>query len=101
VILSRREFIDYFNREHPGLGDADSALWEPERYEPHAVPSEWFVYADTPEISGWNWDKAVYWSWVRNHCRGQVFCYSLSGGQGWFGFQYRDDIVIWSLRWTA
>ena len=101
MILTREEFSDYFNQQHPGLGDADSALWEPERYEPHAVPSEWFVYADTPEISGWNWDKAVYWSWVRNHCRGQVFCYSLSGGQGWWGFQYRDDIVIWSLRWTA
>ncbi len=102
MILSRREFSDHFNREHPGLGDVDSALWEPEHYEPDAVPSEWFLWARSVEIQDPFWDKSGYWRWVRDHCQGQVLCYSLDGeGQGWWGFEHRDDIILWSLRWAA
>ena len=102
MILTRGEFIDDFNREHPGLGDPDSALWEPEHYEPHAVPSRWFLWAKAAEMAAQDWDKALYWAWVRDHCQGQVLCYSLDGaGQGWWGFEHRDDIILWSLRWAA
>lgn len=102
VILTRREFSDRFNQEHPGLGDADSALWEPERYEPNTVPSRWFLCAVVPGLREWDWDRPGYWRWVSDHCRGQVLCYSLDGtGQGWWGFEHRDDILLWSLRWVA
>jgi hypothetical protein len=83
------------------MGDSDSALWEPEHYDPGG-PSEWFVSARVPGIHRWDWDKAGYWSWIRHHCQGSVRCYSLDGsGQGWWGFEHRDDIVLWSLRWVG
>ena len=102
MILTRREFSDHFNQKHPGLGDPDSALWEPERYESNARPSEWFLCAVVPGFREWDWDRSGYWAWVRDHCQGQVLCYSLDGaGQGWWGFEHRADILLWSLKWVA
>ena len=101
MILTREEFSDYFNQEHPGLGAASSALWEPECYEPDARPSRWFLYARSVQIQNPDWDKAGYWGWVRDHCQGQVLCYSLDDeGQGWWGFEHQADIMLWILRWT-
>ena len=100
-ILTRAEFRQYWDLERSGIGDDDSPLWEPERSNPCGT-SEWFVSARVPHMHDWDWDKKGYWSWVRRHCQGAVRCYSLDGsGQGWWGFERRDDILLWSLRWVG
>lgn len=98
-ILTRKEFARYWNLKRPGLGDADSALWEPEHYESLAKPSNWFIYANGPAAK-MEWDKSKYWSWVRKHCQGSVLCYSASEEGEWWGFENHDDIVLWVLRWS-
>ena len=101
-ILTRSEFRNHWNLDRPGMGDADSPLWEPEHHKPNTRPSEWFVKARIPGVHDWDWDKESYWSWVRDHCQGQVLCYSLDGsGRGWWGFERREDIMWWCLRWVS
>lgn len=100
-VLTRTEFRQYWDLERSGMSDSGSPLWEPERYGPGG-PSEWFVRARLPYIHDPLWDKESYWSWVRSHCQGAVRCYSLDGsGQGWWGFERRDDILLWSLKWVG
>lgn len=99
-ILTREQFADHFDQLHPGLGDVDSPLWEPEHFEPGAQPSDWFVYTQGP-AQAWSWDKNQYWSWCRQHCQGSVLCYSASDEGEWWGFERREDILIWSLRWVG
>ena len=100
-ILTRAEFRQYWDLERSGMSDSRSPLWEPERLG-SGGPSEWFVLARVPHMHDWDWDKKGYWSWVRRHCQGTVRCYSLNGsGEGWWGFERRDDILLWSLRWVG
>ena len=97
-ILTREQFRDYFEQQRPGLGQEDSALWEPEHFEPGIQPSGWFVHARTLGV----WDKTEFWSWCRRHCRGSVLCYSMDQDlRGWWGFERREDILIWVMRWAG
>jgi hypothetical protein len=99
-ILTREQFANHFDQLHAGLGDEHSPLWEPEHFEPGAQPSHWFVYTQGP-AQAWSWDKNQYWSWCRQHCQGSVLCYSASDEGEWWGFERREDILIWSLRWVG
>lgn len=95
-IIDRDRFRDHFNQLHPGLGDADSQLWAPEAFEPGARPSQWFVYTRTLFK-----DKNQYWSWCRQHCQGSVLCYSASEWGEWWGFECREDIAWWAMKWVG
>jgi hypothetical protein len=94
-IIDREAFRSHFNTVHQGLGDADSQLWAPEIWEPGARPSQWFVYVETGD-----WDKGEFWSWVRDNCEGSVLCYSSSEAGAWWGFERREDILMWVMRWA-
>ena len=94
-IIDRGAFQAHFNELVPGMADDDSQLWAPEIWEPGARPSQWFVYVQTGD-----WDKREYWSWVRDNCQGSVLCYSSSEAGDWWGFERREDILMWSLKWV-
>lgn len=97
-ILTRDQFRDHFNQLHPGLGDADSSLWEPEIWETGGRPSVWFVHIQTQA----QWDKNEFWTWCRQHCGGHVLCYSQDPDRwGWWGFERREDIIWWVMRWAV
>lgn len=94
-IIDREAFRAHFNTVDPGLGDEDSPLWIPEHFEPRAQPSQWFVCVETGD-----WDKTEFWSWCRQHCGGSVLCYSASEAGDWWGFEQREDILLWIIRWA-
>ena len=95
-IIDRKAFQAHFNELVPGMADDDSQLWAPEIWEPNARPSQWFVYTRVGLR-----DKGEYWAWIRDHCQGSVLCYSSSEAGDWWGFERREDILIWVMRWVG
>jgi hypothetical protein len=47
------------------------------------------------------WDSDDFWPWCRQHCQGHVLCYSASEDGAWWGFECREDMVLWSLKWVG
>ena len=99
-MLSRKQFREHWDTVDPKLAVQDGPLWEMERYSDHR-PSRWFV-----SIRSQQWkthhDKLQYWSWCRQHCAGQLLCYSSNPdtNQEWWGFTHRADIAWWMLKWA-
>jgi hypothetical protein len=95
MILSRPEFADYFNSLKLGLGNPDSPLWEPE----DQIDSQWFVCVKPLDVTRYKWS---YWDWCNAHLNGRVRCYSSDSDNGkeWWGFTDKQDIVLWTLKWT-
>lgn len=94
-MLTREEFAEYFNSLKEGLGNADSPLWCAE----DSVPCEWFVCSRPLKVSSF---KAEYWKWCTDNLIGYVRCYSSDSEnqQEWWGFSDKQDIVLWTLKWT-
>jgi hypothetical protein len=91
MILTRAEFVEYWNRHPLGLGQPDSALWVYERHR--GISSQWFVHVGISQ--GPDYD-----AWCDAHCQGTVLCYSDDGQKQWYGFTDRNDIVFWLLKWS-
>ena len=99
MILTRQQFAEYFNSKDPRLGSAESPLWEPERVM--KTRSEWFVCVKP--LVGIRWNKDIYWQWCNANLSNKVCCYSSDDVnlEEWWGFENRDDIIIWTLRWAG
>lgn len=100
MLVDRQGFVDYWDHQHPprALGSTtNSALWIPE--QDARIRCEWFVcvapvlYEDTRE----------YWDWCDRTLRGQLLCFScnLDDDEEWWGFEFKEDITWWSLKWTS
>lgn len=100
MILSRTEFAEMFNSIRSGLGDKGSALWEAECDIPDC---QWFVQVRPLEISGKRHGyKNSYWAWCNQNLTGKTRCFSSNNddAEEWWGFTNKDDIVLWTLRWS-
>ena len=95
-MLSRQEFSDHFNSLKNGLGDEDSPLWIPEQT---CGPSQWFVCVKPLKVHTY---KNDYYKWCNTTLKGRVRCYSSDSEnkQEWWGFSDKQDIVLWTLKWT-
>lgn len=94
-IATRQQFVEYWNRIQPGLGDDDSALWLFER--DNGIRSQWFIAID-PLV--WN-DPEGFWEWCEEHLSGRMTCYSSDSINRveWWGFENKDDVLLWVLKW--
>lgn len=103
MVLDRTEFADHFNSVKPGLGDESSPLWAPEE---DTGPLQWFVCVEplsqSPKRKAHEVTKDVYWAWCNENLVGTTRCYSsdYQGKQEWWGFSDKQDIVLWTLKWT-
>jgi hypothetical protein len=100
MILTRTEFVEHWNNIKPGLGDYDSALWAYER-DRHRASEKcgWFILCKSIKISDDSLVKQDYWQWCNEHCKGNIFCFSSSEEEEWWGFSRQEDIMLWVLRW--
>lgn len=98
MILTRQEFTNHFRKLDPRLGQDHSPLWEPENVT--KTRSQWFVCIKP--IVGIRWDKETYWKWCHENLQGKTCCYSSDdvGQEEWWGFEDRNDIIIWTLKWA-
>lgn len=99
MMLTRAQFIQYFNNLQAGLGDQTSPLWVGEKYLVEKQ-CNWFINVrpiNVNDIHNHNFRK-----WVKTYCKGQVLCYSSNTDdqEEWWGFTNKDDILLWMLRWT-
>lgn len=100
MILDREAFAKHFNTIKPGLGDPDSVLWSYEQWmfeKECAGRAQWFV--KSPPLQHWQQRRDQYWEWCDRFMRGTVICFSVDDQGEWWGFQYRDDIPLWIVRW--
>lgn len=94
-IATRQQFVEYWNRVKPGLGDDNSELWVHEREFKYR--SEWFIAVE-PLV----WlDPESFWEWCDENLSGTCGCYSSDDENKieWWGFSNRDDVIIWALKW--
>lgn len=60
-------------------------------------PAKWFLIC--PSIFLLYPKSKKFWDWCDKHCQGAVYCYSESDTEQWWGFENKDDIILWSLKW--
>lgn len=98
MVLSRRQFRDYWNQRSPSLEKADSVLWSFEHYD-GIQPSRWFSCVAPIDIRD---HDTGYFDWCYKHCRGQVLCYNTDSQrrEEWWGFTHRGDVLLWLLKWS-
>ena len=96
MLLDRTEFAQHFNKTQDGLGDKCSPLWLPEE---DGSPSKWFVCVKPLKSHSF---KQRYWNWCNTTLSGKVRCYSSysDNQKEWWGFTDKQDIVLWTLKWT-
>lgn len=97
MILTRQEFAHLFNALQDGLGDDSSPLWAGEDC---ILPrSNWFICVKPLSVHRF---KKEYWDWCNATLKGRVGCYSSNreDQKEWWGFTDREDIVLWTLKWT-
>ena len=97
-MLTREEFAEHFNSLDPRLGGPNSPLWIPEEGD-QLGNSEWFVCVAPLRLKEF---KREYWDWCDKALAGRVRCYSSDSEnkQEWWGFTKKEDIVLWTLKWT-
>jgi len=109
-IISREKFIELFDTEfkklHSPIKDREHPIWIPETANEIKFESAWFICIKPIEVDG-NFTTNVgfwtnYWQWSRENLTGQHACYSSSfdTGEEWWGFEHKEDILIWVLRWA-
>lgn len=98
TVLTRAEFVDYWNSVKTGLGDPDSGLWA---YEGSAgLRCRWFVLVPPIRVSITEGTKTQFWAWCRRNCPSGMSCYSASDEVEWWGFVDRQEMTWWLLRWS-
>ena len=98
-MLTRQEFIDYFLNLDDRIDGNDplSPLWVPE--ENGEVTCHWFVCIKPIKAHRF---KSVYYQWCRDTLNGETRCFSTDRErqQEWWGFTVKEDIVLWTLKWS-
>lgn len=98
-IATREQFVEYWNRVQPGLGDATSPIWSYEEYR--GIRCLYFIAVD-PITDRPNWNQQEFWAWCDENLQAQCLCYSSDPGKlEWWGFEKQEDITIWILQWAT
>ena len=92
--LTRQEFANHYNRLKPGLGNPDSPLWQAEH---NCSPCRFFIRLHKPVDYEYMPD---FHDWCERVLDGEVRCFSSGENGEWWGFTNKDDIVIWTLKWS-
>jgi hypothetical protein len=96
MIISRKQFREYWEKIDPKFAKWDSPLWCLEyRYG----KSRWFVNVVVNELRNHENFKE-YHQWVLRNCRGRILCYSSNAEEEWWGFSHKPDVFLWILRWS-
>ncbi len=102
MMLTRIEFAQHFDRVSPGkmFGSSSSPLWIPE--DNCNTRCEWFISVKPVIMQTDASDKSDFWLWCSTNLAGIVRCFaSDSYGQvEWWGFEKREDIEWWILKWS-
>lgn len=103
MILTRSEFVDYFENIQTGIAAEDGPLWIPETYL-RPCRCEWFVKVQP--LCEWNGGRnslTFFHAWCQEHMSGQVRCFSSDSRNNheWWGFTDHNDIAFWLLRWST
>lgn len=100
-MINRKKFREVFNNIHPGLGDEDSPLWEPER-QAGTRPNRWFIKVRPLNIDSSREEKTKFLLWCDKFCSGQILCYysDTDNKEEWWGFTHKDDVLPWKLKWA-
>ena len=95
-MLTRAEFARHFNSLDPRLGGPDSPLWISDE---GGTDSQWFVCVEPIGVHRFKFD---YYDWCNKSLKGRVRCYSSDDDnkQEWWGFTVKEDIVLWTLKWS-
>jgi hypothetical protein len=107
-MITRSQFSKMFE-DATGMCSIDSPLWIPERRAPNKpkeLVSQWFVCVRPLLMYSALTVKDEYWEWCKEHMKGEVRCYSSTGGgpddpdqKEWWGFTHLEDVFWWRLRW--
>lgn len=98
MILTRRQFKEYFKSLDPRLAVRGSPLWIPESFDDKKIRCRWFVCVRPVELG----DKGEFWSWCRAALDGDLRCFSCNyeHQEEWWGFTHKRDIVWWMIKWA-
>lgn len=92
-MLSREEFKDMWRNIPIDVDSPDSPLWQPEQID-ELIRCEWFVLIQRSN------NLLEFHNWNLQHLRGPVRCFSAGRGGEWWGFAYKEDVVLFILKWT-
>lgn len=102
TVLTREQFIEYFEELQPGAGwsSPSSSLWMIEKYK--VLKSKWFVCVKPIDLFYQDMGHHDYHAWCEQYCTGLVACYSCDNinQREWWGFTHYDDILLWTLKWS-
>lgn len=100
MVITRTEFIKTLMQE-PGwkfeLSDVNGPLWIPEREMGSVWESQWFTCVKPVTYE----TKAEYWGWCNTNLKYRTACYLSddTNQEEWWGFEDKNDTVLWLLRW--
>lgn len=97
MVLTRQEYINYWNKKDPDVVEPDGVMWFWESES--GVESQWFLWSDTVVCNKIRKNSEDFFQWCEENLQGQVTCYSSDNEGEWWGFTQRDDIVLWALKW--
>jgi hypothetical protein len=100
TVLTRQQFIQYWEGVLPGMGETGGAIWAYE--DACKKKSEWFTCVrPLKEYQGLT-GKTTYWQWCNRNCVGRILCYSSNPEEQeeWWGFSHHADIAFWMLKWA-
>jgi hypothetical protein len=94
MIISRKQFREYWEKIDPKIAKWDGPLW---CLEDQYGKSRWFVNV---VVNTKYENRKEHHQWVLRNCRGRVLCYSSSAEEEWWGFSHKPDVFLWILRWS-
>lgn len=95
MILDREAFAKLWAPVH---NREDGPLWIPE--QANSTRCRWFVKVKPILTPYSNSYSNSYWDWCDYCLQGKVMCFSSSDTEEWWGFNNKDDILIWLLKWS-
>lgn len=100
MVLTRKQFAEYFNSLKSGLGDDDSPLWEGD-HDLDEKCNYFISVPPRPRTYEWKLDfSANFWCWAADTLKGCTRCFSAGDDEEWWGFTHKEDIILFLLRWS-
>lgn len=99
MVLNRKQFINriakMLKQSVKSVTDYEHPLWIAENCGP--THCEWFLCVSPIDLKFER--KPEFWDWCDENMAGGIACFS-SGEVEWWGFENKNDISIWLLRWS-
>ena len=102
--MTRDEFIakfdEIFRHRGPSCIHDSHPLWEAEKsYDPR-INCVWFLCVKPLQFMAET--KSDYWYWVTTTLTGRIACFSSDNlaNEEWWGFENKNDAVVWALKWV-